>query len=235
MKIIIQRPTHALKAKILEVVLEERVVLSVQTDKPSVPPLSLKELRRKVREHDLKTRETYRVKPDVADPPLSEMTATEVNDHHANLQADAAQMAVHPPLTEQTATEITEMLRRRRMEGKGRKDDANKPRYDLIPVRPLSILAYLYALGARKYTDRNWEKGLRWGRVYRAMISHALKWWGGEQCDQEDGQHHLASVVWCAFALMEYETTHPELDDRPVKGSQKIRQVEVDRDGLYWR
>jgi hypothetical protein len=32
--------------------------------------------------------------------------------------------------------------------------------------------------------------------------------------DPEDGQHHLASVAWCAMALIELEETHPELDDR---------------------
>jgi hypothetical protein len=28
------------------------------------------------------------------------------------------------------------------------------------------------------------------------------------------GQHHLASVAWCAMALIELEETHSELDDR---------------------
>jgi hypothetical protein len=32
-------------------------------------------------------------------------------------------------------------------------------------------------------------------------------------------QEHLAAVVWCALGLMEYENTHPELDDRPRKVS----------------
>lgn len=99
----------------------------------------------------------------------------------------------------------------------GRKDDSNKLRFDLIPVEPLRKIAEVYTMGAQKYDDRNWEKGLRWGRVYAAMLRHATAWWGGEQCDPVDGQHHLASVGWCALALMEYETTHRELDDRPRK------------------
>jgi len=74
--------------------------------------------------------------------------------------------------------------------------------------------ALVYTIGSYKYDDRNWEKGILWGRVYRALVSHATKWWAGETRDQEDGKHHLASVVWCAKALMEYEDTHPELDDR---------------------
>lgn len=73
----------------------------------------------------------------------------------------------------------------------------------------------VYTMGARKYADRNWEKGLTWGRVFAAMMRHAWAWWGGEERDRENGQHHLASVVWAALALMEYEHTHRELDDRP--------------------
>lgn len=97
----------------------------------------------------------------------------------------------------------------------GRKHDSGKPRWDLLPAGPLLKLVEVYTIGAAKYDDRNWENGLRWGRVFRALLSHAFKWWAGEQNDQEDGQHHLASVAWCAMALMQYEHTHPDLDDRP--------------------
>lgn len=94
----------------------------------------------------------------------------------------------------------------------GRKDDAGKLRYDLLP-RSLEEVVLAYTVGATKYTDRNWEKGLKWGRVFAALMRHAWAWWWGEQ-RHEDGMHHLASVCWAALALMEYERTHPELDDR---------------------
>jgi hypothetical protein len=96
----------------------------------------------------------------------------------------------------------------------GKKNDSGKLRFDLMPVRPLESVADVFTRGAAKYEDRNWEKGLKWGRVFAAMMRHAWKWWRGEQLDEEDGQHHLASVAWCALVLMEYERTHPELDDR---------------------
>lgn len=94
------------------------------------------------------------------------------------------------------------------------KFDGEKNRYDLIPATPLDELARVYTIGAAKYGDRNWEGGLKWGRIFAAMMRHAWAYWRGERTDPVDGQHHLASVAWCAFALMEYETTHPELDDR---------------------
>ena len=95
----------------------------------------------------------------------------------------------------------------------GIKHDAGKLRFDLIPVEPLREIARVYTIGAAKYADRNWERGIAWGRVFAAMCRHAFAWWGGEQLDPVDGQHHLASVAWCAMALIEYERTHPELDD----------------------
>lgn len=96
----------------------------------------------------------------------------------------------------------------------GKKNDHGKLRYDLIPSYPLESLAHVYTIGALKYADRNWEKGIAWGRIFAAMMRHAWAWWKGERFDPVDGQHHLASVAWCAFALIEYEITHLELDDR---------------------
>ena len=101
----------------------------------------------------------------------------------------------------------------------GRKDDTNKLRWDLLP-RSTEEVIFVYTQGAAKYNDRNWEKGLSWHRVFRAMITHAFLWWWGEQ-RHERGMHHLGSVAWCALALMEYERTHPELDDRPYKDTPK--------------
>ena len=97
----------------------------------------------------------------------------------------------------------------------GRKDDTGKARFDLFPVKPLFKVAEVYTIGAAKYDDRNWERGIKWGRIFAAMLRHTWNWWRGEKLDPEDRQHHLASVVWCALTLMEYEETHPELDDRP--------------------
>jgi hypothetical protein len=98
----------------------------------------------------------------------------------------------------------------------GIKHDDGKARYDLLPTLPLAELVRVFTIGATKYGDRNWELGIEDGfaRVYAAMQRHAWAWWGGETHDPGDGQHHLASVAWCALVLMEYERTHPELDTR---------------------
>lgn len=96
----------------------------------------------------------------------------------------------------------------------GQRFNSGKPRISLIPPRPILELAKLYTKGAEKYGDRNWEKGLSWLETYDAMERHMLKWLGGEDFDEEDGQHHMDSVAWGALALREFAFTHPELDDR---------------------
>lgn len=101
------------------------------------------------------------------------------------------------------------------LDKQGHKDDSGKLRMDLLPVVPLFLLSDVYTRGAKKYADHNWRKGLKWSRIFAALLRHAWKWFNGERCDPEDGQHHLASVAWCAFTLMEYERSHPEMDDRP--------------------
>ena len=124
--------------------------------------------------------------------------------------------AIGAPIPVPNRSDIMEVQQGVDKDASGVKYDEGKLRFDLLPVRPLEEVARVYTIGAKKYADRNWEKGLQWGRVFAAMMRHAWAWWRGEKHDPKDGQHHLASVAWCALALMEYEETHQELDDRPA-------------------
>ncbi|KKM97371.1 hypothetical protein LCGC14_1168660 [marine sediment metagenome] len=101
-------------------------------------------------------------------------------------------------------------------EGGQRADDKDKIRFDLIPPWPFFLLGQVYTIGANKYGDDNWKKGMSWMRMVGSMKRHLEAFIMGESMDPEDGQHHLASVAWGAFALMEYELFRPEFDDRPV-------------------
>ena len=118
--------------------------------------------------------------------------------------------------------------------GGGVKNDREKPRYDLIPVEPLKLVAEVYTLGAGKYADRNWENGMDWHRMYRAMLSHAFAFWGGESKDKEGGQHHLASTVFCALALMEYELKGLGNDDRPTPLSDSFQSLAATLPATSW-
>jgi hypothetical protein len=96
----------------------------------------------------------------------------------------------------------------------GDKWDQGKLRYDLIPPAPMEELAKVYTIGT-KYGDWNWLRGIYYSRIIGAVFRHLYAWLRGEKHDQSDGQHHLASVAWCCFTLIQYEITSPEFDDRP--------------------
>lgn len=98
------------------------------------------------------------------------------------------------------------------------KYDQGKERFDLIPHGPLFEVARVYTMGAAKYGDYNWANGFAYSRIFAAMMRHAWKFWRGEQRDQEDGQPHLASVIWCAMTLMHFDMNekYKEFDDRKL-------------------
>jgi hypothetical protein len=96
----------------------------------------------------------------------------------------------------------------------GRKDDHGKERFDLIPPYALLELARVYTMGASKYEDRNWEKGMKWGRVFAAIMRHLWQWWGGLRIDHESGLSHLSHAAWGCFALLEYDRRGIGEDDR---------------------
>ena len=87
-------------------------------------------------------------------------------------------------------------------------------RVDLIPKEFIRHLARVYTEGARKYADRNWEKGLTWQGTLGALQRHILKWRRGLVFDPELKTHSLAMAAWGLAALIEFELTHPDLDDR---------------------
>lgn len=93
------------------------------------------------------------------------------------------------------------------------RDPVRTSGYSLIPPEPLGEVARVFQIGAEKYEPRGWEKGLPWSDVFDRIGKHLGRWQRGEKYDLEDGQHNLASVAWAALVLMEFENTHPELDD----------------------
>lgn len=100
-------------------------------------------------------------------------------------------------------------------ESTGVKFDQDKPRFDLVPQGPYYKVVELYTHGAKKYGDRNWEKGIVFSRLIAAAQRHLHSFVCGENEDRESGCHHLASVVFYCFAMMEFQIRGKrELDDR---------------------
>ncbi len=91
-----------------------------------------------------------------------------------------------------------------------------KSRPDLIsPYAQLRKGDWL-RLGAEKYDERNWEKGMKISRCIASICRHLFKYMMG--CTIED---HLAAIAVNAEFIMHYEAMinlkllPPELDDMP--------------------
>lgn len=97
----------------------------------------------------------------------------------------------------------------------GRKDDQYKSRHDLLPPELSETVALVLAFGASKYGERNWEKGMAWGRPFAALMRHMWAWWKGEDLDVETGYSHLWHAACCIAFLIAYEERGIGKDDRP--------------------
>ena len=88
-------------------------------------------------------------------------------------------------------------------------------RFDLIPAEALVELANHFGRGARKYEDRNWERGYKWSLSFAALNRHLWQWWHREEHDEETGTHHIIAVAWHAFVLFTFWVRKKGTDDRP--------------------
>ena len=97
----------------------------------------------------------------------------------------------------------------------GKKWDKGKLRYDLLPPDILEQVVQIFTDGAEKYGDRNWERGMSWGRVYAAAQRHQAQFWQGNEFDDESGHNHLAhAIVNLMFLLAYCDRGLDEFDDR---------------------
>ncbi len=96
----------------------------------------------------------------------------------------------------------------------GVKYDAEKLRWDLLPMALVEQVVGVLTYGAKKYDDENWRKvDNQRSRYYAAAMRHIVAWWLGERNDPESGFHHLAHAMCCLIFLLEGE--HANTSNRP--------------------
>ena len=86
---------------------------------------------------------------------------------------------------------------------KGKKFDAGKPRWSLLPPYAINEVLAVLEYGATKYSAGNWKE-VEHGHVryYDAAMRHIDAWWCGGKNDEESGRAHLAHAVCCLLFLM---------------------------------
>lgn len=98
--------------------------------------------------------------------------------------------------------------------GKALKFDQDKLPLNLLSTEAMNQTAAVLKFGAQKYAEHNWRAGFVWSRPLAAALRHLTAFNDGEDRDPESGLSHLAHAACCIMFLLEFEKTHPELDDR---------------------
>jgi len=99
----------------------------------------------------------------------------------------------------------------------GTKHDSGKLRWDLLPWDAAEEVVKILTFGAKKYDDRNWEKGISYSRLFAALQRHLTAWFQYRiERDTESGLHHLAHAACCLMFLLALSIRQRnDLDDRP--------------------
>ena len=96
----------------------------------------------------------------------------------------------------------------------GSKDSTGKAPWGLLPPEPIDALLQVLEAGARKYGERNWEKGISWIEIWQALMRHLWAWRKGEDLDPESGLPHLHHALANLAFLVAYRARKIGADDR---------------------
>jgi hypothetical protein len=76
-------------------------------------------------------------------------------------------------------------------------------------------VALIFGIGARKYAERNWERGLKYSAIVGAIGRHTALWSAGQRVDPESGRSHMAHVATLALFALAHELRGVGEDDLP--------------------
>ncbi len=125
----------------------------------------------------------------------------------------------------------------------GRKYDAGKLLFSLIPPQVTTELAKILTYGAAKYEPNNWQNVQPFKQRYTdALFRHIEAWRGGQERDAESGHLHLSHALCCVAFLVWDAVVRPAEDARPDGvGAAEVPRPRSDGDrapsveqGLSW-
>jgi Domain of unknown function (DUF5664) len=115
-------------------------------------------------------------------------------------------------------------------------------RFDLLPWGILAELAEHFGRGARKYEDRNWERGYKWSLSFAALHRHLEAFWSREDIDDDPNLYvpgethvvrHIIAVVWHACCLAYFSRYSVGEDDRPHRPTGRCQWCGVSEGALH--
>ena len=129
--------------------------------------------------------------------------------------------------------------------GAGLRFNKGKLRYDLVHPKAHEDMVDILTMGAEKYFDRNWEKGLTWTSVLASLKRHIAAIERGEDydydpncpdciagtCKSHSGRLHIAHAACNVHFINAFYYIFPQGDDRPKRYLQ-LPKIGVDIDGV---
>jgi predicted outer membrane lipoprotein len=94
-------------------------------------------------------------------------------------------------------------------------------RYSSYPACAILRLSRHYENGAKKYAERNWEKGIPISCMIDSGVRHLLKYLDG--ATDED---HLCAAAWNILGAMWMEEKHPNMQDIPTR-TKDLKKVSI--------
>lgn len=105
--------------------------------------------------------------------------------------------------------------------------DGKGDMYSLPPAAILRLSRH-YELGSRKYSQRNYMKGMPVSRFMDSALRHLFKYLDG--ADDED---HLAAAAFNVLGAMQMELRNPEMLDIPERQGKNVFEYweQLEREG----
>lgn len=117
------------------------------------------------------------------------------------------------PTKYEAEMEIKDSGARREFESGAVRDiQEGKGRLDLLPACAILRVARHFENGARKYTERNWEKGIPVHSFIDSSLRHLMCY-----LDGKTDEDHLCAAAWNLLCAMWTEEKRPDLQDIPAR------------------
>lgn len=101
----------------------------------------------------------------------------------------------------------------------GNREGKAQPRYDLIPLKPLALLAEFYG----QFHDESLrESPPLWSSYYAAIQEHANLFWSGEDFDEATGYLHTVLVMYYTLEFLYAFENCKDNDNRLIEGAAPI-------------
>ena len=90
------------------------------------------------------------------------------------------------------------------------------------PITAILEVSKHYEEGAKKYAERNWEKGIPAHCYVDSGVRHLLKYIGNW-----DDEPHDRAFLWNMFCLLWTLKNKPELNDLPFAKADEVKKEEI--------